>query len=202
MDTPNYPMPMKENNPSTYLIAGVALLLAGAIIGVFTAPYLPFSGSATTSYQAGFDAAKKLVQNSSVGNFFATPDEVRSLSGTVTSISGDSLALHIRSVNPFDDPALADRTVLLNASTTVVKLTAKDPAVFQSELSSFTKAVQTKTVGANAIPSPSPFTSVTVSASSISVGDTINVISSSNVKTLKEFTARGIQIQPKASPLL
>lgn len=174
--------------PVTYFSIGVLLLLAGAVIGAFVMQYFS-SGNSSTSYQAGFDAAKTLVENSSVGGMFKTPDDVRILSGTVSAISGNQLTLHTNVVNPFDDPALADRTVLMNASTTVVRL-------IQEVSAQQPTTKDTANESGPSVPIVS-FATTTASASDIGVGDAVTVIASENVKTLKEFSAASIQILPK-----
>ena len=185
---------METQRTAEYVIGGVVLVLIGAIIGALSDPYLPASlSNAKKGYQAGFDAAKTLVLNSGVGNMIKTPDDIRTLQGTVTAVSGSTLTLHLRSVNPFDDPALADRTVLLDASTTIVKLVPKDPAAYQAELASFTKA--SKGSAASATP-PALFSTVVASAASLTVGGPISVTASENIKNLKEFAASDIQILP------
>ena len=73
------------------------------------------------TYQAGFDAAKKLVLASTMGNILRTPDDVRSLSGSVIAVNGNSITIHTQSPNPFDDPALADRIIIVTKDTKITK---------------------------------------------------------------------------------
>ncbi len=171
--------------------------VVGAVVGVLVDPYLPASLSGSNkSYQAGFDNAKSLVENSSLGAAFKTPNEIKQLSGSVTAINGSQLTLKVKSTNPFDDPSLANRTVLLNTSTKVVSLTAKPSATYQAEVDSFIKA-QSNTATTSATKSlPSAFVSSPVNITNIAIGDSINVLTSQNIKTLKEFTATEVQILP------
>ena len=164
----------------------VIALLAGIILGVFVDPYLPASiSNAKKGYQAGFDAAKTLVASSSVGAMFNTPADVRSLSGTVTAIHGDTLTLHVGVTDPFGDPALADRTVAVDASTTIVRLTI--PIRSGSQATS-----------KDAIPTPPLFTQTFVNLSGISIGDPLTVTAAENIAKAEAFTATGIQIQARA----
>ena len=170
------------------LVSSAALLIVGAIVGAYADSY--FSVAKTTAaYQSGFDAAKTLVLNSSVGNFFKTPDDVRLLQGTITAIDGNRVTFHVNSMNPFDDPTLADRTALLGASIVITKILPKDPKTYQAELANFTKAPQGAT-------SPVPFTTVAANVANLGVGTTISVTASENIKTLHEFPAVAIQILP------
>lgn len=178
---------------------GIATLVVGIVIGTAASFYF--------SYQAGFNAAKNLVEQSSLGGFLRAQSDERSMSGTVTAIMGDRLTLHSQSANPFDETTISDRTVLVAASTKVVKLTAKDSSVFQAEMAAFTKALQqskptTMVKGTPIVPPlefPQMFSLAVVSASSIQVGDLVTATAAENIKGVSEFTAQEIQIQPQVS---
>jgi hypothetical protein len=165
-----------------YISSGLALLIIGFILAVFIDPYLPASLSNTKKgYQAGFTAARTLVENSSLGNFFKTPAMVNSLQGTVTAINGNELTLHLNNTNPFDDPTLTNRTVLLSASTTVIRLTVSAPS-------------QT-TVTKSAIPQMPTFVQTPAAPSDIAVGEAIDVSAAGNIVTLSIVPAQSIVIQ-------
>lgn len=165
------------------LVSSTALFIVGAIVGAYADSY--FSAAKTTAaYQSGFEAAKMLVLNSSVGNFFKTPDDVRSLSGTVTAIDQGQITFRLDSGNPFDDPALAVRTAISNASTSVTILTFGNQSVVSTSTAALLVPV------ASIVTTPA-------SMSSLSVGDSIRVIASENIKTLREFPVSEIQIKQK-----
>ncbi|HVB19965.1 MAG TPA: hypothetical protein VNF51_01590 [Candidatus Paceibacterota bacterium] len=181
--------PQSQSTPtSKQIILKALIFVVGIIIGALASFYL-YSSS---SYQAGFNAAKTLVENSSLGNVSSTTD-VHMLLGTVTAVNGDSIRFHIRSVNPFYDSSLADRTVVVNASTTVTRITPEDPKVYQAELDSLMKTTHTATTStANLLLTVAAVTSA--KASDIKIGDVISVFSTENVKVLEEFTGYSIQI--------
>ena len=189
MDTPNSSPVI---SPATYLIIGIALFLAGSITGVFADPYLPPSLSNTEKgYQAGFTAARTLVEKSSLGVFFAAaPSDMRTVSGTVTRVASGSVTLHNQAAsNPFDEtPALSDRTVLIGANTKIIRLVPKDAKTIQAETAALLKAHKTQQVA--------PYTQTVVSISSIKVGDSLVVTAGDNIKTASTFTAVEIRIQP------
>lgn len=174
-----------------YLVVGVALLLAGAVVEVFADPYLPASVS---NYQKGFDAAEKRVQDSGFGGAFRVPSEVQTLSGTVIAIQGDKLSVRTLAVDPFADPALNDRTIVITSDTKLIQIVPKDPKVFQNELTVSAKS------GVTGKPAPVPFTEVVITVADIRVGDSFTVTASENIKTAATFTAQEIQIQPNAAP--
>lgn len=185
----------KAISPATYLIAGVALLLAGGIISVFADPYLPASLSNTQKgYQSGFIAAQTLVEDSSLGSFFKTQDDVRAVSGTVTAIDGNRITIHDESsaINPFDGPAIKDRTIVIDTNTKIIKLTEKTSAMIKAEMDAYLKTLISSSTP---VTTSQPYIQTTVDASSIKIGDLLTVTASENVKTVAEFTAQEIQIQ-------
>lgn len=188
---------MEPQNSSQFsfkkLALEVSILIVGIVIGAFASFYIYSSAS----YQAGFDAAKKIVAESQVGNMLRTPDDIRTISGTVTAINDSRITMHAQSTDPFEDVSLADRVVLVKDATKIVKISYKNVKVFQAEMDAFTKAVQTaESKGETFTASPpEPFTRTSVDIASVAIGDTISVTAEENVKTMKEFTASEIQIQ-------
>ncbi|HUY05150.1 MAG TPA: hypothetical protein VMV62_00285 [Candidatus Paceibacterota bacterium] len=175
----------------------IIAFLVGAIAAAFADPYLPAALSNTQKgYQAGFGAAKTLVENSSLGGFFTATPIVRALSGNVTMIRGDQITLRVHSLNPFDDPALMDRIVVVDASTTVAKIAQKNPTAYQAELAAFMSAQKTATT-TGVLPVATIITPARLS--DIAVGDSLNVVSAVNIKTMEKFVAQSIQILPPTS---
>lgn len=174
------------------LIIGI-LVGGGASFAYFKKASAPAGGENT--YQAGFDAAKKRVLESPTGMMFRTPDDVRAVSGTVTAINGDRITLHTQSTNPFDDPSLADRTVLVTSDTKIIKISQADPKIFQAQMEAFMKTIQSgKRTGSTPPPTPPQPTRTTVDAKSVIVGSTLTVTAGANIKTSKEFTASEVQV--------
>lgn len=173
------------------VVIGIAVFLAGGVVSMIVDPYLPTQISNTQkSYTEGFTAARKVAEESQYGSYFRTPDDMRSLTGLVTETNGDQLVLKLSSVvSPFDDPALATRTVRISPDTKVVKLVAKDPKVFQAELAKFNAS---PSAGAAA---PRPYTETSVSAEAIKIGDLVTVTTAENVKAMKEFTASEVRVE-------
>lgn len=177
----------------------IVMLLLGILLGAgatfaYYASRVP-SANGNNSYQAGFDAAKKLVEESPIGAMFRTPDDIRSLSGVVAGISGNKVTLHRQSVNPFEDSSLINRMVIIDDNTKVVKLSQKDPKVFQAEMDAFMKKIQSGKASPQVSVPPEPFTSTPATLSDIATGDILNVVAVENIKTMNEFTASEIQIQ-------
>ena len=175
----------------------IGVLIFGIVIGA-GASFLYFNQAPASigggTYQDGFDAAKNRVLESPIGSILRTPDDIRTLSGTVTAVSGNRVTIHTLSQNPFDDPALSDRTIVITAGTKITKISQVDMKAFQDEMDAFMKKIQSGK-GASALPPipPEP-TRTTVETSSIKIGDTLTATAVENINTVKEFSASEIQI--------
>lgn len=126
------------------------------------------------SYQAGFDAARKLVEESSIGQVFRSPDEIHAVAGTVMEINGNKILIRLNSSNPFDDPKLLDRTIVIGENTTFI---AALPSI----------DLKNEKV-------PITYTKKEATASDIKIGSYIAAVAGDNIKTIKEFTPDQIQI--------
>lgn len=126
-------------------------------------------------------------------------ENIRTLVGTVTSINGTSITLHITSDDSFEGSTLADRIITTNASTTIIKFTQKDLEAFREEMAKFGKATKPSTSSSfeNTLPviPPSFFNLTNADFTSIKVGDILAVTAFENIKLIKEFTAREIKFQ-------
>jgi hypothetical protein len=184
-----------ETNFNKPVVLCVIAFLIGGIVGVAADPYLPSAlSNAKKGYQSGFATTKKLVEESQYGNLFRTPDDVRFVAGTVTAVDDGRVTIHVQAPNPFEDPALGDRTVLITADTKIVKFVQKDSKAYQTELATFNASAASKVAGA--VP-PVSFTQVALDKSSVQVGTMIVATASYNIKDAKEFIASEIQVQPK-----
>lgn len=146
------------------------------------------------TYKDGFDAARKLVEDSPMGAIFKTPDDVRSISGVVTKVSGSSVTVLTTTNNPFDDKALLERTVLLTKETQVTKISHGGEEKFRAQMDAFMKDIQSGKVSKLLPPTPPEPTRTKVALSIIAVGDTVSVTATENIKDKKEFTASAIEI--------
>lgn len=171
----------------------LTMLLVGVFVGVGLSSIYIKQTSADT-YQAGFSAAKKLAEGSPVGDNFRTAGDTRILSGAVTAIDGNRVTIHIQSYNPFYDPTLIDRTIVITPDTQITKISLDDIKAFQAAMDAYMKNMQTKKKTSATLPRPPEPVISTVDASSILVGDTLTVVAAENISAIKEFTAKEIQI--------
>lgn len=166
----------------------VAVFFVGMVLGAVFGFLLTNSSStaknesqAGASYQAGFDAARKLVAESSIGASLKAQENSRNLSGTVTQVGTGTLTVHVAgAIDPFADPAFADRTVIVNGETTITLITAK--------------ATDKKTeVGDTRMTIPE-FERTPLKAGEIRIGDSVGVFLSEETATLREPTAVAVQV--------
>ncbi len=186
----------QQSSSNIAIYAGI--LIIGILIGA-GGSFAYFNHAAGNSYQAG-TAAKNLSENSGPNRQINLPAVIHTIPGTVTSITGKQFSMHTQLPPQIVGKILADHTVLINKSTTVVKLVQKDPKVYRAEMNKFLAARKAEgNVAANLPPvrPPFPFATTTASVSEISVGSRVLVTSAQNIKTLKEITATNIQIYPK-----
>lgn len=171
----------------------IGAVIVGVIVGAGVS--FVYFNQGGNSYQAGWNAARARVEQSAIGGMLHSPEDIRSLSGTVTAVNGNRVTLHLQSVNPFEDPALDDRIVTATADTKILKLSLKDSKVFQTEMEAFAKAMQAGKGAPQGMTPPEPFTRDPADVASITVGNTLSVSATENIKNTKEFSASEIQIQ-------
>lgn len=177
----------------------IGVFLVGIIIGtgVTFVYFKKASASGVNEYQAGFDAAKKLVLESQMGGIFHSPEDVRALAGTVTAVNGNSISIHAQSMNPFEDESLNNRTIIVASDTKITKITQKDSKIMQAEMDVFMKNMKASKNSTSSLTPPEPFIRTSSTVTDIKVGDSINVTSLENIKNSKEFSVSEIQIQSK-----
>ncbi len=180
---------------TTNLAIYAGVLIVGILIGV-GGSFIYFAQTGATSNKA------ELVAKNNPPSI-NLPAVIHTIPGTVTALNSKQLSLHTQISPQIAGKILANHTVLLNKSTTVVKLIPQDPKIYRAKMSKF--LAERKAAGASAtnnpfVQPPLPFATTTASVSDISVGSRIMVTSTQNIKTLKEITATNIQIYPPRPP--
>lgn len=188
-------------NKNTLIISVVIALVVGLGFG-----YVIGWGSTASSYQA---------QIAKAAAFFPQMTDVRSVSGTVKSVSGNSITVTTVAMNPFDTSP-TERIVTVGNDTAIVKDVQKDPKVFQDELAAYQTALgkvkkvalpavtgtSTAASAAASIPTPpSPFTEETLKLSDLKAGTQVTVTASENIKTATTFEATRISVNITVSPI-
>ena len=168
-------------------IAGVVVALVIGLAGGYFWGYAKGGAAVTASY------APKIAQ---VSALFPVPQDVRALSGKITSIGSASITLAASplSPNPFNDGFIVNRTVMVDDATVFTSSRQKTPA----EMSVPQAVVATPTkpgVPPVPLPPPSPFITTSSTFSNLQVGDTVTVISDNDIAKAATFTATSIQDQ-------
>lgn len=155
------------------------------------------ASTGTDTFQSGWDAAKKRLQES--GQYFVMPGEIKSVSGQITDVLNNKITLKIRPVEPLDDPELDNRIVAITDSTKIYQMVQKDQAQYQKEIDEFNKKMQEQMKSPekmiSPIISPELFIKKEVAISDLKADQQITVSSDDNIRNAKEFKAVEIQIQ-------
>lgn len=174
------------NKIVTVLAIVVALIVGGAV------GYL----SAGSQYSALLAKDAAMLDKAKLA--FPTPPTMLSLSGTIKSISGNTLTIESSaSGNPFDDlPTI--RQVTLTGATKIVSSKLKDLQIFSQEMSDYQKAIQKAApgVGSTTTPvavgfstPPVPFSETEMQISDLKAGDVITVEAGKDIKMATSFDA-------------
>ena len=139
-------------------------------------------------------------------SFFPSVAEVRSLPGTVKSISEQIVTIDVSAPpNPFEEWP-QEREVIVTQNTKIVKDEAKKPDVFQKEMEVYQKSMadfqaRIKEGGVIAAPPvpPTPIVETTSTIQGIKPGDKITVYASEDVKNQISFEAVRIVVMPTAA---
>lgn len=145
-----------------------------------------------TGYRTGFTAAKHLVENSRFGELFRTPDDIRTLAGTVTSVGRNSFTLRTTPTDPFAEPV--ERTVFVTASTTLNSLSFPDPTSTRTAPTTRNASIPKDTEP------PVYFNLTPLTLADIKTGDSVIVFTSENARSALTVTADMVQVQSTIAP--
>ena len=161
----------------------------------------PSASKDLANYQESFKA-----RVSSMGILPPQMAEVKQLSGSVTSINGQTLTVALQYPRDlFGDPALDERNVTIDDNTKITLLTQKDSAVFKKELDEFQSRMNAQKPGAvfSATSSrladraaPELFDKKVADISALKVAQAISITTAENVKDVKSFVAATIEVSP------
>jgi len=181
---------MEEDAKSKYVIfisIAVVALIIGAGAGFFAGIKTGINNGVTES---------KCPQISS-NTPFPMPSDIRTVTGTVKSISGNTLVLSVLPQTIGSN--IAERTVSIDSSTKVVQETQKSSAVFQKEVNAFMKKMNAGNSNENSLTPPTPFIEKTASVDDLVVGMNVVVSTNENVKNKASFVAAKISIADTTS---
>lgn len=187
------------------LIGSVVILLSlsiGAFAGMTIADRsLSSNGSLTgeNTYASGWKAAMNTLKDSGVSPMPAGM-EVKNLSATVTSVSGNTLSIKVSTPGLIDTPDLATRTVTLGSGTKILRLIPRDPTQLQREMDDFaakmTQPGEVSVEDAQAI--PMPYDTQEISVSDLKPGQALLIQAQEDIRDRQAFVATEIRVQPSA----
>lgn len=134
--------------------------------------------------------------------FFPPPSQdVRSIFGTVREVRGDTIAVEITLMNPFDE-SQQNRTVKIESETKIFRSERKDPTMYQREIAEFQKNIQAQLNKSSSVrlTPPNEFTQESAKISDVAVGQQVSVAASENIRDKESFTAKTIIILPASTP--
>ena len=181
---------MEEDAKSKYVIF-ISIAVVALIIGVGAG----FFAGIKTGINFGVTESKCLQISSNTP--FPMPSDIRTVTGTVKSISGNTLVLSVLPQTIGSN--IAERTVSIDSSTKVVQETQKSSAVFQKEVNAFMKKMNAGNSNENSLTPPTPFIEKTASVDDLVVGMNVVVSTNENVKNKASFVAAKISIADTTS---
>lgn len=185
---------MEEEQKTSILttVTPIVALIIGAAIGFIVGTVQ--SNDEISKLQVQIDTAKK---------FFPTTPEIRSLSGTIKDVSGNTITLESSFiVNPFENLP-QERVITITPSTKLISFEPKDQAVFQKEMEEYSQKMSAVRPGGVREPAitPIPFNEKTLNINGIKVGMTVTVEAGENVKEKAAFEAVKITVTPVMPPV-
>lgn len=178
--------PRKYSHAKTILI-GVSMFILGMAIGVLLVR--PFMTPTPCSNNSQERTGQTNISDIDVS--IQATNGIGTISGTVTEIIANRITLHTQTQAQFRDNSFDEHVVLVTAETKIFKLLPKDQNAIQTEIRQSTK------IGSVSSSPPEPFSRIKADATSIIVGDKINVMTAGEIKAMKEIIATEIQIQPR-----
>jgi|SRR5665647_1344116 len=160
--------------------------------------------NAENTYQSGWDAAMKTLNESGAIPQAPQGTEVKNISGTVQSVSGNDIVIKVTTPGLISTPALSTRTVTVDANTKIVQLVQKDPVQLQKEMDAYNEKMKKQQTEPTSDPNSMPYPvemqdKKDASVGDIKVGQLIAVQTAEDIKDKQQFMATEIQIQQDIS---
>ncbi len=160
-------------------------------------PINPLGSLGGGSYQDGYNAAKKKLEDAHV--FPPTPTSATTLNGTIKSVGSDSLVMEtaLSSPNPLEELNVPmERTVKIAADTAIDRQVPKTQEELQKEVAKYQADLQ---AGKN-VPLPSPFKLEKIALSDLKPGDTVDATADHDILHEASFNATEIDLTTRATP--
>jgi hypothetical protein len=193
-------------------IIAIVILIVAFVLGILLGIKINRNNSGTKNigpdtFQAGWDAAKKRLSESEFGMLGAPGNaEIKTVSGKVEKVSGNTATIKITPLEILADPNLDTRAIEIRNDTKIYQFVKRDQVQYQKELDAFNKQmnefINPKTpperIGEPIAP-PEMFEKKEAKLSDIQAGQQITVVAGENIKDSKTIKAVEITIQPESA---
>ena len=177
----------KQSNTKQYVLYTFIFLIILSL-GILIGLEIPVIRHRT--YNDGWNSAKARLAESPQFGFLTTgPEEVGTLYGVIQSIEPNKILIKIDPIEPFADPKLDTRTIVMNESTKFTRVFLRTSEDMKKENDTSLK----KSEDVNNI--VQPFTIKETQKDTLAVGQTVSVVAQGNIKNTQIFPALEIQIQ-------
>lgn len=176
-----------------HLVLGIVV---GLIIG-FGLSYFAFNYlNKGNTFNDGLAFAKqRLAENYPVFNL-AQNGEVKTISGVVKEVSGNTLTIKIDPIEPLASPDLDTRTVSINESTRIMVATIKSKATLDKEIAEYQKQIEEIAKAGKGDMPNTPEEYIQVVGNINDIGNhPVTISTNQDIRNQKSFTASEIVVQ-------
>lgn len=188
---------MQQKLITIFLI--IVSLCAGIFIGTKIAYTTAPEKSVDSTYSAGWAAAIKALYGNEIAPPLPGGMELKNFTGTIQSISGNTLTVKVNSPLLMSTPELVTRTVLVNSNTKISQLSLRDPLQVQKEFDAFNEKIKKQANLPPTNPGDMPIPPQTQESKAATITDfkesqIIEINAAEDIQNKQEFTATEIQI--------
>lgn len=207
METENTPLvPASYLNKSIvpnvrYVVVLLFMVTFGFSLEMVFDKYLPTSLSNTKkSYNEGFNSARNIAENSIVGSLFKKQENKNSLVGTIVSVSGNKITMHVVNDNPFENIGLQERVIMVTKDTRIIRFKLSEETATSSIDKIITSSSSTLAmVQAGQINHNEKQTSEVIPVTDLVNGTKVSILLSNTISS-SEISAKEIYVQNIYNP--
>ncbi len=181
-----------------FFAAGVGVgILFGANLGEKGKSNLSEKYNAPDTFQAGWDAAKKKVEETPYIPAATGQEEVKSIKGRIASVGEDQITIEARLFNPLDDEKLKFRTIKIDENTEIIIREDKDMEDIRKEQEEYNKKMDEFRQGKITVMPEVPEVNIERKAAiqDLKENDVVTVEAEENIREALEFKASKIVVR-------
>lgn len=188
-----------------YLLIAAIFFAAGVGVGILFGANLGEKGksdlsekyNAPDTFQAGWDAAKKKVEETPYIPVATGQEEVKSIKGRIAAVGDGQITIEARLFNPLDDEKLKFRTVKIDENTEIIIREEKDMEAIRKEQEEYNKKMDEFRQGKITVMPEVPEVNTEKKAAiqDLKEDDVVTVESAENIREALEFKASKIVVR-------